>query len=309
MNYCNYTNLKLGKETAKSVTEEDINREIETILNKSISFRKKEGKSVKGDIVNIDFEGFVDGVPFEGGKAEKYDLELGSNTFIPGFEDQLIDKNVDDNVDVKVTFPEEYHAENLKGKEAIFKCKINEIKEKEIPTFDDSFASKNGFENVSAFKEAITNKIKEQNELQVMNAYITKICDYLSENSDISLSEEEISKRINEIISYYENSISQYGVTLESYLQMSNMSLDDFKEKLKPDAEKSLKIDMVYNHIAEKEQMSISEEELNAYLENIKRYYHFSDEQMNQLKNERTEQFKNELIRQKVSEFLFAHND
>lgn len=248
-------------------------------------------------------------MPFEGGKAEKYDLELGSNTFIPGFEDQLIDKSVNDDVDVKVTFPEEYHAENLKGKEAIFKCKINEIKEKEVPTFDDSFASKNGFENANAFKGAITNKIKEQNELQVVNAYITKICDYLSENSEISLSEEEVNKRVEEIIAYYENSISQYGVTLESYLQMSNMSLDDFKGKLKPDAEKSLKIDMVYNHIAEEEKMSISDEELNAYLENIRRYYHFNDEQMDQLKKERSEQFKNELIRQKVSEFLFTHND
>ena len=132
MKYCEYKNLKLGKEPVKKVTEEDINNKINSILNESITYIDKNGKTEIGDIVNINFDGYVDEKQFEGGKADNYDLELGSGTFIPGFEEQLVGKQINDEVEVMVKFPENYHAENLKGKDAIFKCKINSIKNKKI---------------------------------------------------------------------------------------------------------------------------------------------------------------------------------
>lgn len=307
--YSEYKNLKLGKIDVKEITQQDIDNEINNILSQSISFNEREDESKLTDIVNIDFEGFVDGVAFEGGKGTNYDLELGSNTFIPGFEDQLVGYKKDSEVDVNVTFPEDYHADNLKGKEAVFKCKINAVKEKVCPIFDDEFAKKNNFENKDKFVEAIRNHLVNVNDTEAKNQYITKICDYLAENSELDVDEDRINSRLDEIISYYEKSIAQYGATLQQYLEMSNMDLDSFKEKIKPEAIKSLKIDMVYENVAKEENLVVSEEEINSEFEFIKKYYHLNDEQFNKFKVEKYNEFKAECQRQKVSQFLFINND
>ena len=307
--YCDYKNLKLGKVAPKEVTQQDIDNEINNILSQSISYQEVETESKLGDTVNIDFEGFVEGVAFEGGKGEKYDLELGSNSFIPGFEDQLVGYKKGSEVDVNVTFPEEYHAENLKGKPAVFKCKIHSVKQKIQPEFNDEFAKSNNFESKEHFVSAIKAHLLEVNSTEATNQYITKICDYLADNSELDIEEDVIENRVNDIVKYYEKSVAQYGATLETYLTMSNMDLETFKGRIRPDAIKSIKIDLVYNYVLEQENLYVTEEEVDAQFEFIKKYYRLTDEQFDRFKQERYEELKAECQRQKISQFLVLNND
>lgn len=309
MKYCEYKNLKLGKDPIKNVTEEDINNKINSILNESMTYIDKNGKTEIGDIVNINFDGYVDEKQFEGGKADNYDLELGSGTFIPGFENQLVGKQLNEEVDVLVKFPEDYHAENLKGKNAIFKCKINSIKNKKVPSLNEEFVTSHGFKTVEDFKTAIKNNLEQENYFENVNQYITKICDYFADNCELEVSEELIQKRVDEIISYYEKSMAQYGVTIESYLEMTKTNLDDFKNKLKPEAKKSLVIDLMFEYIEKQENIVVSDEELNEYLLKLQQYYNFNDEQIKDIKENKIEDLKKEIIREKTSNFLYQNNN
>lgn len=307
--FCEYKNLKLGKDKPEVVTEEEVNNELKRLLEKNIKFVTKEDSSALHDVVNIDYEGFVDGVAFEGGKGEKYDLELGSNTFIPGFEDQLVGYKKGDKVDVKVTFPSDYHAEELKGKEAIFKCVINEVKQKEEPLLDDDFAKTFGIPTKEDLIAALRSNLEQRNDLASKNDYIKKLCDYLAENSTIAIEEEELNARIDEIISYYENMIKQYGMSMDQYLSMTRTTKEDFRKSLANDASTSIKIDRVYEHVAQSEKFEISEEEFNDYLDYLKNYYGASDEQFAEYQKQKEDEIKKEYLRQKISQFLYENND
>lgn len=307
--FCEYKNLKLGKDKPEVVTEEEVNNELKRLLEKNIKFVTKEDSSALHDVVNIDYEGFVDGVAFEGGKGEKYDLELGSNTFIPGFEDQLVGYKKGDKVDVKVTFPSDYHAEELKGKEAIFKCVINEVKQKEEPLLDDDFAKTFGIPTKEDLIAALRSNLEQRNDLASKNDYIKKLCDYLAENSTIAIEEEELNARIDEIISYYENMIKQYGMSMDQYLSMTGTTKEDFRKSLTNDASTSIKIDKVYEHVAQSENFEISEEEFNDYLDYLKNYYGASDEQFAEYQKQKEDEIKKEYLRQKISQFLYENND
>lgn len=307
--FCEYKNLKLGKDKPEVVTEEEVNNELKRLLEKNIKFVTKEDSSALHDVVNIDYEGFVDGVAFEGGKGEKYDLELGSNTFIPGFEDQLVGYKKGDKVDVKVTFPSDYHAEELKGKEAIFKCVINEVKQKEEPLLDDDFAKTFGIPTKEDLIAALRSNLEQRNDLASKNDYIKKLCDYLAENSTIAIEEEELNARIDEIISYYENMIKQYGMSMDQYLSMTGTTKEDFRKSLSNDASTSIKIDRVYEHVAQSENFEISEEEFNDYLDYLKNYYGASDEQFAEYQKQKEDEIKKEYLRQKISQFLYENND
>lgn len=307
--FCNYKGLSLGKEEVLDITPEEIEAQLEQMVKESVSFEAKEGKSENGDIVNIDFEGFVDGVAFEGGKGEKYDLELGSNSFIPGFEEQLVGYEKGASVDVNVIFPEEYHAEHLKGKPAVFKCYIHEVKAKKPAERNDELAKKYGLETLDQLITAIGNKLKSEKQQKVANEFIGKVCNHLAENSEINLDEKKVELRIEELVRYYEESIAQYGTNLESYLQMTGMSMDQFKVQLRPEAEHSCKIDAIYDHIEKEENIVVTNEEFNNEIHFIKRYYKLNDEQINKFIEERGEMFKKEIIRAKISDFLFKNND
>ena len=307
--FCEYKNLKLGKDKPEVVTEEEVNNELKRLLEKNIKFVTKEDSSALQDVVNIDYEGFVDGVAFEGGKGKKYDLELGSNTFIPGFEDQLVGYKKGDKVDVKVTFPSDYHAEELKGKEAIFKCVINEVKQKEEPLLDDDFAKTFGIPTKEDLIAALRSNLEQRNDLASKNDYIKKLCDYLAENSTIAIEEEELNARIDEIISYYENMIKQYGMSMDQYLSMTGTTKEDFRKSLSNDASTSIKIDRVYEHVAQSENFEISKEEFNDYLDYLKNYYGASDEQFAEYQKQKEDEIKKEYLRQKISQFLYENND
>ncbi|MFA6830236.1 MAG: trigger factor [Bacilli bacterium] len=305
---CAYTGLNLGKEEAAEVTEEEIQNEINNLLSQSTTAKEKDGEAVEGDIVNIDFEGFVDGVAFEGGKGEKYDLELGSHSFIPGFEEQLIGTKKDQDIDVKVTFPENYQAENLKGKEAIFKCTVHAVKEKAAPELNNEFVAQFGIDTVEHFKEAVKNKLQSEKNNKAINEYIDRISLYLVDNSEIEVTDEEKETRLNDMIKYYENSVAQYGSTLEAYLSMSGMTIDQFREKLIPEAEKSVKIESLYAYIAEKENITVLDEEIDREFAYMKNQYQMSDEQFEKFCSERKDDLRNELANVKVSQFLSVNN-
>lgn len=304
-----YKGLELNKESAKEVSEQELNQALQDLLTRSVSLVSKEGKSVEGDTVNIDFEGFVDDVAFEGGKGESYDLELGSHTFIPGFEEQLIGYEAGDEVNVNVTFPENYQAENLKGKPAVFKCKVNEVKVKKVPSLDDAFAKENGLDNVEELRGAMKAQLQHRAEAKAYNDYIEKVLAFLAENSEVELTQEHLDSSMENMIAYYEQMVAQYGMTLQQYLEMAKKSFDDFKKTIMPEVEKGAKINFVLDYIAKEENIVCSEEELNAELTRLSKYYQLNEEQLKQFKDSHLKDFENEIIKQKVSHFLYENNN
>ena len=302
--FADYKNLKIEKTVVQQVSEEELNSTLQAVVSRSVSFEVKEGKSELGDVVNIDFEGFVDGIAFEGGKGEKYDLELGSNSFIPGFEEQLIGYVSGDEVDVNVSFPEDYHAENLKGKPAVFKCKIHEVKTKVIPSLDDEFAIKQGFKTVDELRESLRMQMQQRNQSAAYNKYFDDVCSFLVLNSELEVNDEQLEISMQNVLAYYEQSVAQYGVTLTQYLEMTGKTLDSFKETLKPEAIRGAKINMILDHIAHEENIVVTEEEVELELKRIQEYYKLSDEQIKDFKNRNLGEFENEIVKQKVFKFV-----
>lgn len=307
--FANYKGLTIGKNENVEVSEEEIKTELDQLIESKKESVAKEGLSEVGDIVNIDFEGFVDNIPFQGGKGEKYDLTLGSNTFIPGFEDQLVGYKSGDEVEVKVTFPQEYHAENLKGKDAIFKCKINEVKSTITPIANDEFAHQLGFKTLLELKEAISQEIKNKKANENQRQYITELCDEIIKNSEIVVEKDKLDARIEEIVEYYKQLLSQYGNTLESYLKMSNMTEEQFKFTLTPEAEKSVKIDLIYEHIAAVEGLVATEEDINKELDFLREYYHPTEEQLAKFRADKIDEIVSNIVRGKVTEILINSNN
>lgn len=310
MKLANYKNNKIGKEELMLTTDEELEQELNAMVAQAKSSKEKEGKSVLGDIVNIDFEGFVDGVAFEGGKGENYDLELGSNSFIPGFEDQLVGYEKGAEVDVHVTFPTSYHAENLAGKESLFKCKIRAVKEKVTPVLNDEFALMYGIPTLDQLKTILRHQMDAKKKEDSMNSYMLKLCDAIVEASSFEIDEAKLKARIDEMVSYYGNAMKQYGTDLNGFLEMTNQTLEQFIDsQIKNEAEKSLKIDALFDEVAKVENIEVSEEEIDHSLNMIKAQYQMSDEQFNRFKKEKAKEIRFEVLRNKVSIFLFENNN
>ena len=256
MKIANYKGLNIGRVGYVPVTEEEVNKEIDALLQSKISTVEKEGKSSLGDIVTIDFEGFLDGVPFEGGKGEKYDLELGSNSFIPGFEDALVGYEKGANVDVNVTFPEEYHAKNLAGKPVVFKCFIHAVKEKKEAVLDDNLAKEFGIPTAQELLVELERQMNLKKKNEADNEYLEKLVKKILADSDVETPEDEVKARIDEMVGYYENNIAQYGMDFDSYLKMANKTLEQFRDELTDEAIESVKGDVLFNEIAKLENIS-----------------------------------------------------
>lgn len=307
--YSEYKGLVIGKEEPSPVSENEINDALNSLLARSVTFEEVDKVSSLGDMVNIDFEGFVDGVSFEGGKGESYDLELGSNTFIPGFEDQLVGHKKDEEVEVNVTFPENYQAENLKGKKALFKCKVNQVKEKHVPSLDDEFAKKNGLNTIEELRDALKDEIEHRNKQKAINDYFDKLCAHMIENSEIEVTKEAEEKSLQNILAYYQQMVSQYGMTLEQYLQMAKKSMDEFKETLKPEVIKGAKINMILAYVSEQENIVVSPEEVENELGKLVSYYHLNEQQLKEFKEKNLDDFKQELVKRLVFEYLVNNNN
>ena len=305
-----YKGVEVTKDPVE-VSEEEVTNNINQTLKNKAELVLVEGRALQnGDTAVLDFEGFVDGVAFEGGKGENYDLELGSGSFIPGFEDQLVGFEKGAEVDVHVTFPTSYHAENLAGKESLFKCKIHAVKEKVTPILNDEFALMYGIPTLDQMKIILRHQMDAKKKEDSMNSYMVKLCDVIVSSSTFDIDETKLKARIDEMVAYYENAMKQYGTDLNGFLEMTNQTLEQFIDsQIKNEAEKSLKIDALFDEVAKEENIEVSEEEINHSLNMIKTQYQMSDEQFNRFKEEKAKEIRFEVLRSKVSQFLYDNNN
>lgn len=247
-----------------AVADDDVDAEIEKLRERNSRLVPVEDRPVQADdIANIDYEGFVDGVAFEGGKGEGFDLTIGSGQFIPGFEDQLIGKNAGEEFEINVKFPEEYHAEELKGKDAVFKVKINSIKFKELPELDDEFVQDvSEFETLDEFKKDTREKLTAANEEREKNENEHSVVDAVCANTQIDIPEAMINSQIDTMIRDMDMQLRYQGITLEQYMQFTGQTMDAVREQYKPEAEKSVKTTLVLEKVADVENFEITDEDV-----------------------------------------------
>ena len=286
-----------------TVTDEDVAKDIEAAQKKNARLITVDDKAVEnGDIAVIDFEGFVDDVAFDGGKGEDYELEIGSGTFIPGFEEQLVGAKVDDLVDVKVTFPEEYHAENLKGKDAIFKVKVNEIKVRELPELDDDFASEvSDFETLEEYKADVRKKLEEAAEnkakIETENAVIAKVI----ENAEFEIPDAMKEAQIDRLINDFAQRIQYQGLNMDMYLQYTGMSMEQLRAQFDKQAVDQINSILVLGAIQKAEGIETGAEELELELVDMSKKYNMELDKLKELMSENEiENLKKDLAIQKT---------
>lgn len=259
-----YKNL-VADDVKFEVTDEMVDERVNKERENNARIVSIEDRPVKDmDTVNIDFEGSVEGVPFDGGKSENYDLVVGSHTFIPGFEEQLIGKNIGDNVDVNVIFPEEYHSEELKGKEALFKVKINSIKEKQLPELDDEFAQDvSEFDTLEEYRADIKKNLVESAEKNALVQKQNNAIDALIESSNVEAPESMINEEVDKAFRDFAGRIRQYNIDLDNYFKMLNTTEEAVREQLRPEATKRANAELVIDAFAKLENIEVSEEEID----------------------------------------------
>ncbi|MDL2029928.1 trigger factor [Bacillus subtilis] len=300
-----YKGLGIEKDDT-TVTDEDVQNELKALQERQAELVvKEEGTVEEGNTVVLDFEGFVDGEAFEGGKAENYSLEVGSGSFIPGFEDQLVGLEAGAEKDVEVTFPEEYHAEELAGKPAVFKVKIHEIKAKELPELDDEFA-KDIDEEVETLAE-LTEKTKKRLEEAKENEADAKLREELvlkaSENAEIDVPQAMVDTELDRMLKEFEQRLQMQGMNLELYTQFSGQDEAALKEQMKEDAEKRVKSNLTLETIAKAENLEVSDEEVDAELTKMAEAYNMPVENIKQAIGS-TDAMKEDLKVRKAIDFL-----
>lgn len=258
-----YTNLGVKKDEVK-VTAKDVNEEIEKMRKEYADLQVKDGKAQKGDTVIIDFEGFDNGKAFDGGKAENYSLELGSNSFIPGFEDALIGTKAGDKKDVNVTFPEDYHAEDLKGKPVTFKVTVHEVKTKVLPELNEEFFLDLGLEDVKTvedLKKTIKETMESQKEYEAENKFMDDLFEALLKETTVEIPHELIHEEIDRMIEQYAERLKMQGITLEQFYKFTNSNEDALRSQMHDEAEKRVKLRFAIDEIIDLEKIDATEEE------------------------------------------------
>ena len=258
-----------------TVTDEEVDAELENQRNKNARTVTVTDRPVaEGDTAVIDFEGFVDGVAFEGGKGENHPLEIGSHTFIDTFEDQLVGKNTGDEVEVNVTFPEKYQAEDLAGKPATFKVKINEIKTKELPELDDEFAQDAaGVDTLAEYKEELKKNLTEKKETEAKKTKEDEAIKKIIDKSKMDIPEAMISTQCETMVEEFAQRIAQSGLTMEQYLQFSGMTVDQLKEQVRPEALTRIQSSLVLEQIAKDENIEVTDADVDAEVEKMAKAY------------------------------------
>ncbi|MDA8235450.1 MAG: trigger factor [Clostridia bacterium] len=269
-----YTGLKVEKEVAE-ITDEDVAAELKRLQDRHAKLNTiEEGKVEKGDNATIDFEGFIDDVAFPGGKGENYSLEIGSGSFIPGFEDQLVGVAIGDEVDVNVSFPEDYHATELAGKPAVFKVRVHSVKRKELVPLDDEFAKDvSEFETLEELKKDVLNRLKETAEQEAQLKVRKQVIDQAVANAKVEVPQEMVENRVEEMVANMGQRMRMQGLSLEQYFQFTGTTLEDTKEKMLPEAEASVKVDLVLEAIAKAENIEASEEDLEEEFNKMAKQY------------------------------------
>lgn len=309
-----YKDLGIEEEKA-TVSDEELESEIEKMLNSSEKFEKSDKESVEnGDIAVIDFEGFVDGEAFQGGKAENYKLKIGSKSFIDNFEDQIIGHKVGEEFDVNVNFPEEYHSEALKGKPAVFKIKLNSIEVSVKPELNDEFAKTLGSDTVEDLKNTLKGRLLSNKESKAKRDKLAKILDTLSNTANFEVSPVLVENEIHRQIDGFANQLRMQGANLEDYLKMTNNTIEKMHEDLKPNAEKSVKVSFILSKISEIEGLKVEKEEFEAELNKIASMYGMTVEQLNsELDKANTRrdyyvQIESGIMSNKINNFLAENN-
>lgn len=282
-----YKGLKVDKVSTR-VTQKEVDEEIEKERERNARTIEVTDRAVQDkDEVTLDFEGFVDGVAFEGGKGEDYPLTIGSGSFIPGFEEQLIGAEIDKEVDVNVTFPKEYHSEELAGKDATFKCTVHTIKAKELPELDDEFASEvSECETMDAYRAEVKKNIKERKERTGKEKKENQAVDQAIENAQMDIPEAMIEFQVRQMADDFARRIQQQGLTVEQYFQFTGMTAEKMMEEMRPQAEKSIKTRLVLEAIVKAENIEVSDERVEEELTKMAEAYQMEVEKLKEFMGE-----------------------
>jgi trigger factor len=263
----NYKGVEIERVSAE-VTDEDIEKELETMQKRSARMITVDREAKDGDTVVIDYKGFVGEEQFEGGTAEAYSLKLGSGSFIPGFEDQLIGTKKDDEKDVVVTFPEEYHSADLAGKEAVFKCKVHEVKEEEMPEIDDEFAKDTSeYDTLDELKESIREDVKKRKESQAENKMKDSVIEKIYEANDVNVPDVMVDDEVDAMVRESEQQLSMSGLQLEQYLKMVGQDMAGFRKDIREEAFRRVKSRMLISAVVEAEDIQATEEQINEQID------------------------------------------
>ncbi len=301
-----YKGVKVEK-TVYETKDEDVEREIKNAQEQNARMIPVEDRAVKmGDSTVIDFEGFVDGVAFEGGKGTDYTLVIGSGSFIPGFEDALVGAQIGVETDVNVTFPEEYHSEDLKGKPATFKVTVKEIKEKELPELDDDFAKDvSEFETFEEYKNSIKEKMDKANADRTKAEYENSVLEQVCANATVEIPDCMIENRLNDMLRDFDYRLQSQGMKLDQYMQMTGTTVDSFKEQFKDQASEQVKMNLTLEAIAKAENIQVTEEDVEAELAKMAEMYGMEIDKLKKLVGENeTENIKADLKMRKAVELV-----
>ena len=307
-----YKNLGIKRDKIE-VSKEEIDHELGHLKEQFVELKTcDDGTKIKnGMVAVIDFEGFVDGEAFKGGKGEDYNLEIGSNTFIPGFEEALVGLKKGDKKDVEVTFPENYHAENLKGKPATFKVEIKDVKERVFPEFNKEFFEDLNIDGVTSEKELrdyIKEEIEHEKSHKVEDDFLFKCLDKVVENSKFEIPEEMTNDEVNRIVKEFREKLQYQGLNFEDYLKFAKTNLDDFKETLKPEANKRVGYRLVMDAVVNKEKIEVNDMELDSELEKAAEQYKMTKEEfLKEIGN--TELFKYDLVVKKAMKIITGEEE
>ena len=304
-----YTNLKVKKEKVK-VTKEEVKNRIDSLLNEYAELVEKTGKVENGDIAVINFAGFKDGVAFDGGTAENYSLTIGSNTFIPGFEDGVIGMEVGEEKDINLTFPEDYMSEELKGKEVVFKVKVNEIKTREVPKLDKDFfedLAMEGVTNKEELEHEITHELEHQKEHELEHEYEEKCLDKAADNMKIEMSDELVDDEVEHMYKEFMQRMAMQGITEEMYYQYTNSKKEDITSQMKEDATKRIKYRYLLKEVIKVEKIKVTDKEAKERVKEMAEMYNVDEETI--LKEVSLENIKFDLQYQKALDLVTANKE
>ena len=303
-----YKNLGLEKDSVE-VTDADVEERLDSLLSRQAEWQIKEGESKKGDIVVIDFKGFIGDEAFEGGEAKGYELELGSGSFIPGFEEQLEGKVAPVDTEVNVTFPENYQVADLAGKAAKFEVTVHDVKEKVLPELTDEFVkefSKEAASTVAEYKEKLKEEIKLEKENLAEKSYSDKVISTAVENAKVSVPEKLVEQEVNSMFEQFTGNLSRQGLSFDLYEQFTGKGEADLKAEMKSDAENKIKTSFVLGEIAEVEKVEVTDADINAEVKELATMYNMTEEGIKQRIS--VEDLRGELVIQKTVDFLKANN-
>ena len=303
-----YKNLGLEKESVE-VTDADVEERLDSLLSRQAEWQIKEGESKKGDIVVIDFKGFIGDEAFEGGEAKGYELELGSGSFIPGFEEQLEGKVAPVDTEVNVTFPENYQVADLAGKAAKFEVTVHDVKEKVLPELTDEFVkefSKEAASTVAEYKEKLKEEIKLEKENLAEKSYSDKVISTAVENAKVSVPEKLVEQEVDSMFEQFTGNLSRQGLSFDLYQQFTGKGEAELKAEMKSDAENKIKTSFVLGEIAEVEKVEVTEADIDAEVKELATMYNMTEEGIKQRIS--VEDLRGELVIQKTVDFLKANN-